>query len=136
MVESLPPFNERRRLIERRYRRRLIFTFHLLGFIVLCITPVPIWWRTGADVLVMRTYAIWFIVLLMHYLYFRLMAARDQAVEAAWRTFNNPSHQYDPFTVVEDKRKRLVQLSDDGELIEVEDEPDYEVPILRKRGER
>jgi hypothetical protein len=123
-------YDEIRKLIERRYRRRLIFGLHLtlFGLTVLGVA----WWMMTHVVYAPDLDNLWYLVgwgifLLVHWGYFRLASARDAEIEAAWARYgrNDLPEKSKP------DEANWLALSDDGELIDWTDEPGEK---LKRRG--
>ncbi len=81
-----PDFQEIRKLIERRYWRRLLFVLHFLAFMVAIIATAS-WLST--HYLYEAWENLWFLVgwgaiLFVHWLFYSFANRRDREIEATW----------------------------------------------------
>jgi hypothetical protein len=82
-----PDFQEIRKLIERRFRRRALFGLHFIAFAATVI--VTTWWMYSHPVYPGDWQNLWYlagwaVIFLGHWLFYRLANTRDQEIEAAW----------------------------------------------------
>jgi hypothetical protein len=110
----------------KRYRQKAEFAIHLAVYIVINLLMVAIWLGSGTDTppFPLIIVAGWGIGLAGHAasIYFdssRSVAARERAVQEAISRYNDAYEK-------PKKRKREQLLTDDGELLEVVEEPETE----------
>lgn len=82
-----PDFQTIRKLIERRYRRRIVFGLHLTIFT--CVVGVTAWWMLTHQVYQADLKNLWYLVgwtviLFLHWLIYTLINMRDREIESAW----------------------------------------------------
>jgi hypothetical protein len=82
-----PTHQEIHKLIERRFRRRLLFTLHFLAFMAAVLATA--WWISThwvypGDWKNLAYLGGWGALLFVHWLYYNLANGRDREIEAAW----------------------------------------------------
>jgi TRAP-type uncharacterized transport system fused permease subunit len=125
----LPTYDEIRKLIERRYRRWVIFALHLsifvfwfavLGWWVITREPVP------GDMQNLWIMAAWFAALIAHGFIVYMSNARDREIERAWERYGGKhKREMDDYPVY---------LSDDGELVDWTDEPGHRLDKSKRQA--
>jgi hypothetical protein len=115
-----PTYDDIRQQIQRRYTRWTWFIFHVIMAVVTvaviwAIDPTP---QDGTPVLA----ALWGGVLLCHFIKIFIDGSQDRALERAWQ-------RYSEALVLDEKPKRAMRLTDDGEL-EVVDEKSKRLTTL------
>ena len=82
-----PDYQEIRKLIEGRFRRRLLFMLHFLAFIV-AVTATASWISThyvyAGDWENLWYLVGWGAILFAHWLFYSLANRRDREIEATW----------------------------------------------------
>ncbi len=123
-MSSDPRYNEIRTRITRRYDNLIEFFSHLVAYVVVAVLVFGVWrpeagWGTLAQVVM----GLWFMGLMIHAVQFVLKEARERAIEKAierenqWRRANWVDADEQPAP------RSVAHLSDDGELIDINDEP-------------
>src|SRR5688572_17167572 len=117
-VNMSPTYDDIRKLIERRFRRQVLFGLHLSAFLFLSV--VLGWWvltrePVPGDMQHMWLIAAWFAVIVAHGFIVRMANARDREIEAMWSgVYGVVSSEKQKFGLDED---RYVYLFEDGEWI-------------------
>jgi hypothetical protein len=113
-----PTYDDIRKLIERRFRRRMFFSFHAIFFMAAVI--VTGWWILTHEVYYGDWQNLWYlagwaVIFFLHALLYRLSNARDREIEAIWSgVYGVVSPEKQKFGLEED---RYVHLFEDGEWI-------------------
>lgn len=116
---STPSYEEIRRQVERRYRRRALFIYHL---IIACAGIPALWFVAGRNGIVSLVITVlWVGLLLLHGVRLLMEGAKDREIERTWRRY------YGDIGYEDVKPKRSFRLSDDAELEVIEDD-DYAKP--------
>jgi len=111
-----PDYQEIRKLIERRFRRRVLFVAHMSAFIVTLI--ITAWYVLTQYVYIGDWNNLWYlagwaIILVLHWGYLLMAKQRDQEIEQAWyHAYGGASAdrmQYVP------EDESFTRLSEDGE---------------------
>ena len=111
---STPSYDEIRRQVERRYRRRSAFIYHL---IIACAAIPAIWFVARSNGIVSVTITLlWVGLLVLQGVHLLLEGAKDREIERTWRRY------YGDIDYEDVKPKRSFHLSDDAELEVIEDD--------------
>ncbi len=120
---STPSYDEIKRQVERRYRRRSAFLYHL----IIACAGLPAIWVIGRmnTVVIFTITALWVGLLLLHGVHLLLEGAKDREIERTWRRY------YGDIDYDDIKPKRSFRLNDDAELEVIED--DQPLPLYKRR---
>jgi hypothetical protein len=115
-----PSYQEIRNLIERRFRRRLLFVLHFVAFMTAVLATA--WWISThwvypGDWKNLAYLGGWGALVFIHWLYYNLANRRDCEIESAWERVYGEARR-------SDTDDYPAYISDDGELIDWTDEPD------------
>ena len=126
---SQSDYNDIRKRITHRYNNRIAFFSHLTAFLVSNGSGWMLWLGTPENVrsnvlgvLLLVVSVGWLIGMSIHAIIYLMMEARERAIERAiqeehaWTSGEKP------------KRDPRVYLTEDGELEEIADEDDVELP--------
>ena len=107
---TTPSYDEIRQQIERSYRRRSIFIYHL---IIAFVSLASIWYISRDGRVAIVSTLLWGGLLALHFVRLVSESAKARAIERTWRRYYGD--------IDYEKPKRL-QLTDDAELEVIEDE--------------
>lgn len=111
---STPSYDEIRQQVERRYRRRSLFIYHII-IAVTCLTVIWLVDLTPYTVAPFLT-VLWAGLLVLHGFRVFMEEVRDRAIESTWRRY------YGDLPYADEKPKRTLRLTDDAELEVVEED--------------
>jgi hypothetical protein len=111
---STPSYDEIRQQIERRYRRRSFFIYHVI-IAIASLSAIAVMSK-GDNTFEEVMAALWFGLLVLHGVKVFMDEARDRAIERTWRRY------YGDLPYVDEKPKRTLRLMDDAELEVVEED--------------
>lgn len=109
---STSSYDEIRQQIERRYRRRSYFIYHVI-IAIAGLSTISVMSK-GDNTFEEVMAALWFGLLVLHGVKVVMDEARDRAIERTWRRY------YGEFD--NEKPKRTLRLMDDAELEVVEED--------------
>lgn len=120
---STPTYDEIRQQVERRYRRRSLFIYH----VIIAVASMTVMWLMGSpfSMLPEAITTFWIGLLIIHGVRVFMHEARDRAVESTWRRY------YGDLPYADEKPKRTLRLTDDAELEVIEEEL-HERKVLRR----
>ena len=110
---STPSYDEIKRQVERRYRRRSALVYH----VIIACAGLPAIWVIGRmnTIVIFTITALWGGLLLLHAARVFIESAKDREIERTWRRYYGDT-DYEDF-----KPKRSFRLND-AELEVIEDE--------------
>ena len=110
---SMPTYDEIRRQVGRRYRRRTLFALHF----IIAVTGLAVMWLVDPSAEDAVLSLLWTGLLTFHGIkVFVLDEGHDRAIERMWERYGGD--------VADEKPKRTLRLSDDAEFEVVDDEFD------------
>jgi hypothetical protein len=120
---STPSYNEIHQQVQRRYRRRSLFIFHI---IIATICLMVLWFTASPRSTLPETFSmLWIGLLLIHGVRVFMGERSEKAIERTWRRY------YGDLPYADEKPKRTLRLTDDAEL-EVVEEDMQERKALRR----
>jgi len=116
-----PNYEEVRNLIERRFRRRLLFGLHFVAFMAAVL--VTAWWISThyvypGDYGNLVYLGGWGAIFVIHWLYYLLANARDREIQSVWtRVYGDAALTADRPKHVLEEDQDFMHLSSDAEWI-------------------
>ena len=109
---TTPSYDEIRQQVERRYRRRVNFIFHI---IISAILSGMIWVFAPVTSIGLVIIALLMVSLLLHSIKLLLDGWRDREIERTWQRYYGDLPYEKP-------KREMLHLTDDGELEVIEEE--------------
>jgi hypothetical protein len=111
---STPSYDEIKRQVERRYRRRALLIYH----VIIAAAGLPAIWVVARPntIVIFTITALWVGLLLLQAAHAFIESAKDREIERTWRRYYGDI-DYEDF-----KPKRSFRLNDDAELEVIEDD--------------